>query len=476
MLASQHHRGSPVLTVGTFLVILAALIPLTRLSAVGESLMLHDVSVVDVEHAAVRAHQDVTITDRIIAEVLSTASAAPATATIVDGSGTYVIPGLWDMHVHLSAAGADSLPLFVANGVLGVRDMGTDLAVVRRWRQDGHGRVAPRIMGAGALLDSQRFLTHVERVDRMVADRGVQPLAFDPPVQRVSLSAAAEVPSAVDRVVALEGVFVKVRTYESPDVFFAIAREAKRRGLRFAGHSPPENVSWSEAALAGMTSIEHMGGSYAAQLGQLSPAERRAVYGGLIRAGAFVDPNVVCEIIRAMPDTQARVLVNAGAAGPMTYNPWSTPQLKDLFRRELAIRILEKQVAPAPDWGATSRQEFTLLKELSSSGVPVLAGTDLGSLLIYPGFSLHDELQGLVDQVGLTPAEALRAATINPARFFEAASWGRVAGGQRADVVLLDGNPLENIRMTRRIRGVVLDGKYYNRSTLDTLLSFGGTR
>ena len=164
------------------------------------------------EHAAVRAHQDVTITDGIIAKVLSTASAAPSTATIVDGSGTYVIPGLWDMHVHLSAAGADSLPLFVANGVLGVRDMGTDLAVVRRWRQDGHGRVAPRIMGAGALLDSQRFLTHVERVDRMVADRGVQPLAFDPPVQRVSLSAAAEVPSAVDRVVALEGVFVKART------------------------------------------------------------------------------------------------------------------------------------------------------------------------------------------------------------------------------------------------------------------------
>ena len=137
-------------------------------------------------------------------------------------------------------------------------------------------------------------------------------------------------------------------------------------------------------------------------------------------------------------------------------NLWSTPQLKDLFRRELAIRLLEKQVAPAPDWAAASRQEFTLLKELSSSGVPVLAGTDLGSLLIYPGFSLHDELQGLVDRVGLTPAEALRAATFAPARFFKAANWGRIADGQRADVVLLDGNPLENIVMTRRVRGVVL--------------------
>jgi Amidohydrolase family len=156
----------------------------------------------------------------------------------------------------------------------------------------------------------------------------------------------------------------------------------------------------------------------------------------------------------------------------MTYNPWSTPQLKDLFRRELAIRLLEKQVAPAPDWAAISRQEFTLLKELSSSGVPVFAGTDLGSLLIYPGFSLHDELQGLVEQVGLTPAEALRGATFAPAQFFRAADWGRIAVGQRADIVLLDGNPLENIRVTRRIRGVVLDGTY-NHSAPHTLLRSG---
>jgi hypothetical protein len=118
-----------------------------------------------------------------------------------------------------------------------------------------------------------------------------------------------------------------------------------------------------------------------------------------------------------MLDTQARALVHASAAGLMTYNPWNTPQLKDVFRRELAIRLLEKQIAPAPDWASTSRQEFTLLKELSSNGVPVLAGTDLGSLLIYPGFSLHDELQGLVDQVGLMPVEALRAATVAPAQF-----------------------------------------------------------
>ena len=458
------------MSLGTSLVILAALLPLTRVSAVGASLVLHDTSVVDVERGTIRAHHDVTITDGTITTVLRTAAAAPSTGTIIDGSGTYVIPGLWDMHVHLSAAGPESLPLFVANGVLGVRDMGTDLSVVRRWRQDGRGRVSPRIMGAGASLESQRFLAHVERIDRMVAERGVRPLAFDPPVQRVGLRDAEQVPSAVEKALALGGVFVKVRTYESPDVFFATAREAKRRGLPLAGHPPPEGVSWSEAVLAGLTTIEHMGGSYVAELGQLSPAARRSVYEGMIRGGAFVDPNVVCEMIRAMPDTHAQVLVDAAAAGSMTYNPWSTPQLKDLFRRELAIRLLEKQVAPGPDWAATSRQEFTLLKELSSSGVPVLAGTDLGSLLIYPGFSLHDELQGLVEQVGLTPADALRAGTFAPAQFFRATDWGRIAPGQRADVVLLDGNPLENIAMTRQIRGVVLDGKYYNRPALDTLL------
>ena len=220
------------------------------------------------------------------------------------------------------------------------------------------GRGKPQNHRCVPSLDSQRFLAHVERVDQMVAERGVQPLAFDPPVHRVGLRDAEQVPSAVEKALALGGIFVKVRTYESADVFFAIAREAKRRGLPLAGHPPPEGVSWSEAVvLAGVNQhSKAWAGKHVAELGQLSPAARRSVYEGLIRAGAFVDPNVVCEIIRAMPDTQARVLVDAAAAGPMTYNPWSTPQLKDLFRRELAIRLLEKQVAPAPDWAATSRR------------------------------------------------------------------------------------------------------------------------
>jgi hypothetical protein len=139
----------------------------------------------------------------------------------------------------------------------------------------------------------------------------------------------------------------------------------------------------------------------------------------------------------------------------MTYNAWNTPQLKDVFRRELAIRLFEKQIAPAPDWASTSRQEFTLLKELSSNGVPVLAGTELGSLLIYPGFSVHDELQGLVDQVGLMPVEALRAATVAPAQFSRQPTG---AGSPTARSHAPGGQSARDIRMTRRIRSVVLDG------------------
>jgi hypothetical protein len=221
--------------------------------------------------------------------------------------------------------------------------------------------VAPRILGSAALLESRSAPAHVERVDRIVQEHGVAPLAAVPPVTRPGIARPGEVAAAIDRVVAAGGTFVKARTYESADVFLAIAREAKRRQLPFAGHPPPEGVSWTRAIDAGMTSIEHMGRSYAAQLEALSPHDRRVTFGRMAEAGAFVDPNAICEIVRAMPDARARDLVASSAEGPLTYNPWITPSLKDVFRRDLEIRILEKQVGPVPDWALVSRQEFSWL-------------------------------------------------------------------------------------------------------------------
>ena len=459
--------GAPVALIVLLCSTMATQTPTPTLQAGVPGLVLTDVNVVGVDDAQVRTHQDVVVSAGRIVAVRPHGRDAAGKA--INAAGLYVVPGLWDMHVHLSAAGPDALPLFVANGVLGVRDMGTDLSVVREWTAQP-GQVAPRILGSGALLESRGFLAHVERVDKIVQDHGVAPLATTPPITRVSIGEPEEVAAAIDQVVAVGGAFVKARTYESPDVFFAIAKEARRRELPFAGHSPPEGVSWSQAVQSGMTSIEHMGGTYAAQLGSLSPEDRRAVFARMVSAGAFVDPNAICEVIRAMPDARAKALVHASAAGPLTYNPWSTRPLNDLFRRELAIRLLEKEVAPPPDDAMTRRQEFALLKELSANGVPVLAGTDLGSLLIYPGFSLHDELQALVEQGGLPTAVALRAATVWPARFFHATDWGRVAAGQRADLVVVEGNPLTDITMLRRIRGVVRDGTYYDRSALDAMM------
>ena len=120
--------------------------------------------------------------------------------------------------------------------------------------------------------------------------------------------------------------------------------------------------------------------------------------------------------------------------------------------------------------GALGEFHSTLIAPLNRAGVPILAGTDLANPYVYPGFGLHDEL-GLLVRAGLTPAEALRTATINPARFLGVTdSLGVVAPGKIADLVLLDANPLQNIANTRKIRAVIQGGRLLDRHALDGLL------
>lgn len=451
-------------------------------------LALADLTVVDVEGGRLLPHRTVLIAGGRIARVSSSdAFDAPPGTRVVPARGKYLIPGLWDMHVHLfnqisrRPPNLWYFPLFVANGVTGVREMWTkpaDAATLADWRERiaGGALLGPRIAAAGALVDG--------------------PVSWWPTTDRVAT------PEEARRFVREAGGagldFVKVYSSLSREVYFAIADEARRTGIPVAGHIPLL-VRTEEAAAAGQSSNEH--------LHQVREAcstrerqildERERLYSRPftsqeddalwerhegMRAEAY--DAATCEAaarrLAAAPVWQVPTLVNERLhfLGPPE-DSGGDPRLAHVPAEERRIwseglAQFGVTIATASEGGSDERRRrwaatLTVVGTLARAGVPFLAGTDLGGAFLFPGSSLHEELALLVE-AGLTPPEALRAATVNPARYLEmAGSLGTVEAGKLADLVLLDADPLEDIRNTRRIGAVVLNGRYLDRGALDEL-------
>jgi hypothetical protein len=352
------------------------------------------------------------------------------------------VHALWNPAVR-----ATFFPLFVANGVTGIRDMGAPLVQMLVGRADVRaGRVVgPRVVAAGPILD------------------GPEPV--DPSISMaIGDSTAARL--AVDSLARAGVDFIKVYTLLPRDAFFAVMDDARQRGLPVAGHVPAE-VTPVEAADAGMKSVEHL----------------RSELGGLC------DPTVAgaCDSVFAAFrthgtwNTPTLAVRRAGALGYdervvdttlLRYMPAIVRGFWERARDAARTRSLEER---ARLLNRTAR-ERALASALHAAGLPLLAGTDAGDRFAFPGFTLHDELALLVD-AGLSPMEALQAATLNPATYLDAAdSLGAVAPGKLADLVLLDANPLDDIRNTRRIAAVVLNGVLFDRAALDRLRAQAAAR
>jgi imidazolonepropionase-like amidohydrolase len=376
--------------------------------------------------------------------------AAPPGAEIVSGRGKFLMPGLWDMHVHLSYARASALPVLVANGVTGVRDMGSDLAEIDRWRAEiaANTRVGPSIVRAGPILNDREFNTY-----------------------QLAIANAADARMAVRTLKKVGVDVIKTHRQTSRDAYFAAADEAKTLGLPFSGHIPV-TVSPTDAADAAPASVEHVltlfegtfatehaGQDLAAEIARWRKTpEAGALFAKYARNGTALDATLVTftylvEVIESgKPDPNTRyIAASARRLGDQ--------QLADA-RRDPGTFVQERKPLDA---------EFQAVTGLMHrAGVSVVTGTDT-SVLHPPGFVVHDELALLVKS-GLTAAEALRAGTVNAAALFPSQNAGSIAPGKRADLVLVDANPLDDVHNTRRISGVVLRGKYLNRETLDRLL------
>lgn len=455
------------------------------------------VSVVDVATAGILPDRDVVVRDgRIVAVDSATAGRTATASAVIDGRGKFLIPGLWDMHVHLGTQGIATKVLFpmqIANGITGVREMTSDcygrpgcalsmtIDTVVGWRREiAAGRLAgPRILASSPMLD------------------GPTPTwAYGYPI------ANAEAARSAVRLFKARGVdFLKVYSLIPRDAFLALADEAKKVGLPFAGHEPLE-VTTREASDAGMASLEH---GHGLQEGCSSRepalrAEQRRLIDLLISAR---DHNLLTEPIyveqahaafASFDETKCHELFATFVRNHTAQTPtlvllqsWAAehdparlrdPRMRYVPRvlRDAWEAFADAPQADVPDERTVRKERLwwieEMIGEMQRAGVPILAGTEQGGAsFIHPGFAIHDELE-LLAQSGLTAGEALRAATLTPAQFFNATdTLGTVARGKRADLVLLDANPLVDIRNTRAIRAVIADGRLYDRAALDALLA-----
>ena len=377
----------------------------------------------------------------------------PKPSQVIDASGKFLIPGLWDMHVHLTKAGENTLPLFIVNGVTSVRDMGGDYARLLQWRKEAADgtRLSPRIKTPGALLES------ADNVARMKREGTVEPVDRF----RIGVATPGEARKAVDLMASLGVDFIKFRTIAAPETYKAIAEESKARNLMFVGHQygTPETM-----VEAGQKSIEHY--VYPPVITNPKHAE---IYRKMAESGVHVVTTmVVAEKSLLVSYDNAKTIVE-DRGGKIDYRrKYLSGYLIEDWKEQL-----EEKKEPSPVDVAKLKE--VLIKDfqaMHTAGVRLMPGTDVAVLLIYPGYSLHDELQLLVEYVGLTPMQAIVSATRYPAEFFGMQKLlGTIEKGKLADLILLDANPLDDISNTKRIAAVVLNGRFLSNEFRGRILA-----
>jgi hypothetical protein len=369
-------------------------------------LLIRDVVIIDVAAGRATAPRSILIRGGQIVTI-SAALHAPPSVRVIDGRGKFVIPGLWDMHVHLAAR--EQLPEYLHYGVTGVRDMGSDYDRVNLWRgemQKGALR-GPHIETCGPALSG-------------VASGNVR-VVRSPEEARTVFNQLDD--ESVD--------FIGILPELPRDAYFALIERARKYYSAVAG-DVPATVSALDAVEARQKSIDHMPAILLA-----CSSEEKRLRQAYVQALERGDQSAIADVQTAALDS---------------YDP---QKAAILFQR---MALFETRFVPTlAGWSA---KFAPLLADMQRAGVVILAGSDGGK----PGASLHEELEQLV-AAGFTPAQALRGATLEAARYVGATGLGAVEAGNTADLVILNADPLVDIRNTRKINGVVLGGRYRNWQT-----------
>lgn len=417
-----------------------------------------DVTVVDVEKGALIPNQTVLIMNNRVDKIgLQGEMPIPSDAQVVNGHGLYLIPGLVDAHVHYFDAPITGRVL-IANGVLLVRDMGMPNEYILPLRDElNQGKIlGPEMIATGYILDG------------------------DPPmIPQISMGIKTpeEAKMAVRKQADAGVDMIKVYSILEKDVFLAILAEADACGLKVVGHVP-ESIYIEDAAAAGLDSAEHWFGfekiiarllgepvrltfsgmssqmHYFDRLDEVDPAMLEKVYQNLRESGLTVVPTVVT--FKNFPSQHTLEAAN------ILHGEYITSELFNIWRSQWS----GQSNIPESIWQNWAR----MVAGMHRSGIPLMVGTDLMVPGIVPGFAVHDEME-IWQEAGIPAVEILRSATLIPANFMGLGDrLGSIREGKTASMILLRGNPLQDIRNAQQIEGVFLRGVYYDREALDRFL------
>ncbi len=446
----------------------------TSVSA-SEKLLIEDVRVIDIETGEVSDPQDVLVSGAVIASI------GDETRTddirVISGSDRFLIPGLWDAHVHSAYNRSWHFPLLLAHGVTSVRNMHTtsedglsDVNAIKRELADGK-IIGPRFIANGNIVDGEN--------------------ARWPGT--ISVTDPRDVPDLVRRLKNGGADFIKIYDNLSFDVFETLLSESKKAGLPVDGHIPA--IRPAEAALHGMRTVEHGIGiflgcsrnndenkKWAKKLDEEGwpPFPENMKIGFRMRKiAAEGDDPALCEKIidlwlehdvtmvptlinsSKLPEIPGEAIIDSSGFDLLPV------AVRDQWRSEESSPFVVDAAMIMAGLHQVRRRQF---KQALDAGVRMLAGTDTGDLFYVPGLSLQQEIREMVN-AGATPLQALQSATINPAKVFGFEKLGQVKEGWYADLVLLRANPLESVENISNIEAVVRGGRLLDRAALDALLA-----
>jgi len=418
-----------------------------------------DIAVIGMATPELAAHQTVIVQGDAIVELGPAALVEPPRdAVVIDGRGKYLVPGLHDMHVHLDGT-RGMLALFVENGVTEVRNMAGSPRILALRDGVAHGElIGPTIVTAGPFVDGAR--PRWEASDVVARPDDAEPVV------------AAQVAAGYD--------FIKVYNGLTPASYDAVIAAAHAHGIRVVGHVPFA-VPLAHAIASGQASIEHLTAFAEAIERTDSPVRGSHGNTAMIRRWLYADPARIPRVAADVARSGAWVcptLVTAAAYGELWRGKLPeagelddvSPDWRARWNPAHAPSHVARAVRAAMEaaHGQTTAVELALVRELAAAGAPLLAGTDTPNPYVVPGASLHQEL-ALMVEAGLSPYSALRAATIDAADFLGDPADGRIAVGARANLVVLDADPLADIHAVDRISGVMLHGRWFTTDDLRAL-------
>ncbi|WP_338767871.1 amidohydrolase family protein [Bernardetia sp. ABR2-2B] len=420
--------------------------------SISADLVIRNVNIINVETGEIDYYQDLVITKNKIQSIFPYNKNLKYKAEkIIDGSDKYLISGLWDMHTHLSMIGEESIPLFILNGVTGVRDMGGNWSDLKKWRaleNKPNQDIYPTIKTAGYMLESPRFYGLLKQIlgENYVKDR-------------IPIASEEQAKTVVDSLSKIGIDLIKVRTVKSPKIFEAIASACKQNNISFTGHIE-QNIGIQFAIENGISTIEH---DVFMQSLNMTKEEIGNTLQVIQEADVYFTPTMLATYnYRLRPKEELKKLTTDTLNKNNEFRKYLSPNLIESWEIQLTTQALE---APT-NWDSLIVPLRSFAKSIAKK-TTVLAGTDVGVPAIIPGQGLHEELKMLVQQMGLSNLQALQAATVNATQNLGLQNeYGLVKVNYQADLLILNSNPLKEITNTSDIFSIIKNGNIIDQNTV----------